>query len=651
MSYTPNGVFRMHWQPGQPGVQATGGWISEAANAQTFLLPPQLTPDGRGLVGIVSKGKTSELRYLPQEMPLADVVNAWMFIENDNDMKLLSTNGGLFRPSGDLKQLYQLYDSESYYCGGFDTRQPTRPYLVTTDIMWEVYASAYQGLFMTIEREKAMPAFRELIKLVVKELTATSPDDPLTKVFIATEAVLEGNPSNNAEAAKIIAAKETSFSEALGQETDYRNFAARGHYTKDEEMTAYFQAGRYLGHLKLTKEGAKTLSGLSSETHIAAMKWINAYQLFIAPSRAPLTWDQKRVRAGSQSRETEGAQIFPLSWGWDNEIFDATIHHMDRPLNGRMLPMGLDLASVLGHPLADGLLEQAGEFKTYPSLKGRLAELRQRFIAEKNLDSSDLYARWIRALAVQWTEKPEGPIAGKLWDIKRLQTGLSSWATLRHTTILVNDMAVAECGEAGFESITMRPPRGYVEPDPETFSAIAALFDETIVKVRLLWPDHDSFSEGIINRLEGSRNQAMMFAKIARKEVRNEPLTAAEYAEIHYVGRAAEHNFLVFYSLMSEENGLAEPDPIPKIAEVAGSTETGWLEAAVGHPLEWDQIAPSFGRREISKGAIYSYYELISDHPLSDDDWRAMVNKAARPFWVTPFVSNAELSCPPKGPQ
>ena len=70
--------------------------------------------------------------------------------------------------------------------------------------------------------------------------------------------------------------------------------------------------------------------------------------------------------------------------------------------------------------------------------------------------------------AEAWTEE--------LWLAKRLQTGLASWATLRHATVLVNERTAAECGEAAFEPIILTPPRGYVEPDPRTFDAIASLF-------------------------------------------------------------------------------------------------------------------------------------------------------------------------------
>jgi hypothetical protein len=239
--------------------------------------------------------------------------------------------------------------------------------------------------------------------------------------------------------------------------------------------------------------------------------------------------------------------------------------------------------------------------------------------------------------------------------MKRLQTGLASWATLRHATVLVNDKTAAECGEGGFESIVLRPPRGYVEPDPATFAGIAALFDATIAVVRAshaLAQDKKvdaQLRNGIIRRLTESRDTIGKFQRIAEKELRGEALAAEDYELIQYVGRAAEHNFLIFTSLSNPRYALSNPDPMMKVADVADAP-SGTLEVAVGRPLEWDQIVPYFGRSEIVKGSVYSYYEFASDHPIDDAKWRENVDQQARPDWVGGYLSNAKLSCPARQP-
>ena len=86
---------------------------------------------------------------------------------------------------------------------------------------------------------------------------------------------------------------------------------------------------------------------------------------------------------------------------------------------------------------------------------------------------SKLYERWLDAMGTEWADSlrfPGAPPNSRLWDTKRLQTGLASWATLREATILVNERpAGGEAGEGGFEDLLPEKPRGYVEPTPHTF--------------------------------------------------------------------------------------------------------------------------------------------------------------------------------------
>ena len=70
----------------------------------------------------------------------------------------------------------------------------------------------------------------------------------------------------------------------------------------------------------------------------------------------------------------------------------------------------------------------------------------------------------------------------------------------------------------------------------------------------------------------------------------------------------------------------------------------------MGRPLEWDQVVPFYGRQEIVKGSVYSWYEFAFNAPLDDAKWRDMVDTQKRPDWVTSYMSDAALSCPAKQP-
>jgi len=663
--YTPNGSATLEWQPKTPGLRLRG--LIDKTD-QTVLgdfsltsLPSQ-TPDGSGVVGLTVEGGSTTIRYLPIAVPLAQVVNAWMYLEDADDQARFVKDRGLFRDLAENDQIYQLYDSESYLCGGPDSRLPTRPYYVTTDLFWEVYGAAFDGLFIVVEREQSIPAFKRFLDAAAAELQKNHADTALAKAFAAAQAVLDTQESGNAEARSILAASGAAPSPALGSTIDYGQFKPRGHYKTDEQKR-YFGAMRYLSLMPLSEADVALLRGLAPEVAAAAQAWIASYRPFIAESRADLVWDNGAKNPVASHAGPPGARIFPLSWAWDNEALDNVVDHSDWPAaeqivardgKPRTLPSGLDFAAIAGNTEASQLPARVQLLAEYPNLGARIQAVHQRFAEASKRGTGSLYEQWITALATQWADAAAAPlVSGPLWQSKRLQTGLASWATLRHSTILVNDQTAAECGEGGFEDIVMRPPRGYVEPDPETFAAIAGLFDATIELVKAnpiilgSAANDTQLRDGIIRRLAESRDDARNYQKIAGKERAGTALTAEDYQSIQYVGGAVEHNFLVFMSLSNPEYALSTPDPMMKIADVAGAGGAfGSLEAAVGRPLEWDQIVPYYGRQEIVKGAVYSYYEFTANEPLDDEQWRAGIAKRQRPDWIGRYLAKKPLECP-----
>ncbi|MBI4645817.1 MAG: DUF3160 domain-containing protein, partial [Bacteroidia bacterium] len=120
-----------------------------------------------------------------------------------------------------------------------------------------------------------------------------------------------------------------------------------------------------------------------------------------------------------------------------------------------------------------------------------------------------------------------------------------------------------------------------------------------------------------------------------------ESLTNEENEKILYVAGIAEHLFLIFNSLSNKEYALSNPDPMPKIADVAGDGYISpFLMAAVGNSMEWNYIVPFYGRYQIVKGPIYSYYEFESNQILNDTEWREKVNKQEFLPWIKTYVTN-----------
>jgi hypothetical protein len=669
MTPTPNGLGLVHWQKGKQGIGiynlSTKNEVSQLSGVQ-FVSTPSSVPDGKGIVGLTFLNGCYTLNYIPIDLPLADVVNAWMFAFTGDELDHFQKHNGLFRPNSD-DQLFKLYESENYLCNGYDRNSPTRPYIVTTDLFWELFGAAYQGLFIVRERDEAIHNFRKFILEADGYLKKSTQKSAWKPVFATLNEFYSGN-NTNPEVLRIKNEKD-GLSDIIKENYAYSDLKPRGHYTSSPEMKRYFKAFRYFTTIyKNNQEAVKELNLLPDKITVFAAKWINSYTGFISPSRSPLVWNnlKQTVPPYCQFPQKEFT-IFPLSWGFDNEILYSTVYHPDVPADlqvkgpsgERMLTSGLDLATALGNGFAEKLLES--DYQKYPPLRKVIGNLKQNFKDNySKLDlKGNLYNQWINAIAVQWADSGNG-LKGtndpEIWQAKRLQTGLATWTTLRHATVLVNERTAAECGEGGFEEILMRAPRGYVEPDPQTFGAIADLFEsavqfvsKTIVGKADIEDTYSSAQrslyDGITSRLKEAAQEARAFQSMAEKEIKGEYLSNEDNEKILYVARTGEHLFLVFNSLSNKDYALSNPDPMAKIADVAGDgIHSPFLMSAVGNAIEWNYIVPFYGRKQIVKGSVYSYYEFKSNQLINDEEWRLKAAKQEFLPWIKPYITYQKVS-------
>lgn len=667
----PSGLGLLHWTKDVPGVNLclfARGKEEQFLQNKTFKAAPVSTPDGRGVICLSQVGDRQLLEYNVMEYPQSDVANSWMFAESEGDIDLLARNSGIFRTTN-YDQLYQLYESENYYCNSYDQSTPTRPYFVTTDIFWELFGSAFQGIFTVRERAQAIPAFWKFVNSANTFYSEKHSDSQWAAVF-SVLVKLEKNDLSTPEVKNIMNSGGSVYSEILKKEYNYAQLKPLGIYSSSNQMQLYYRAFKYLTTVfGNNKSIVSQLNNLPADIKNSAFEWISSYSEFVSKPRRQNVFAKEKFSPPEYVELADtGLSVFPLSWGIDNEILNSVVYHSGYPKdkliissNGepRLHPSGLDLAAAISGNFAGSLMEE--EYRQYPNLRPVIQNLRKKFDSNISSPSNTLYDRWIDALAKQWidTVKPTTrELGNKIWQTKRLQTGLASWATLRHATVLVNETSAAECGEGGFEEILMRAPRGYVEPDPYTLEAIAKLFESAIEYLpkaeaspgnsSASKSDYINVSKGIANRMRETADEIRYFGKMAEKEIKGESITNEEYEAILHVARTAEHNFLIFKSLANPEYALALPDPMPKITNVFGDPKTSYLMAAVGRPLEWDFVVPYFGRKQIVKGSVYSYYEFVNDNLLDDGEWIKKLPSQEFLPWVKPFVSDKELSYPPK---
>lgn len=654
---TPNGLGFIHWQKEVKGIGIcllTSKKEERQLTEYTFLSTPSSVPDGKGIIGLTKNGNSYSLEYQLIQVPLADVCNAWMFADSEEEISKLATYQGLFRPN-QFDQLYKLYETENYHCEGYDWNYPNRPYMVTTDIFWEIFGAAYQGLFISREKDIAIPSFWNMIDLGYQYYSKNNSTSKWKIVFTALHE-LKRRESDNVESNNILDETDKK-SEYLKMDVKYSILKPRGHYTANDTVKQYFRAFKYFTTIfKEDEQLMNELNTLPPNFQQEVKKWIDAYTGFIAPSNEKLVFNTiPNTKPIYTQYESPEKCIFPLSWGIDNEIFNSTIYHNTFPedkqiknaTEERLLPSGIDLASALGSTFAKNLLKN--DLEKFPKLNKVIHNLNNIYNDTKGQKdfTQNIYNTWMNAIATQWSDDIyplNNDSIQQLWKTKRLQTGLATWATLRHATVLVNSTGAAECGEGGFEELLMRTPRGYVEPDPKTFYAIADLFDKakeytsSLVNSNLSI-DRKEMYKGISERLTEAANDAREFAKMAEKEIAGENLTNDENEKILGVARVAEHLYLLFNSISNNFLGLADPEPIAKICDVAGGKGTPYLLVGVGNSIEWDHVVPFYGRKQIVKGSIYSYYEFSSSSILNDQEWRKQVDKKEFLPWIKPFIT------------
>lgn len=668
--FLPNGLGWLHWRPTDPGgvTLMIGDASARLASDLKFVGAPRLSADGAVLVGVTAAAPATgaasapaaapapaaqvlTLRARPVSIALADVVNAGMLV-TDAELRLVARHDGLLTREP-YEQMHQFYDVENYEAHE-RADDPAYPYLVTTDLFWELFAAAYENLFTLSEDETAIPAFAEALRGMrgLAAMGALTPG-PLTDRILLADAVMDID-DHRPEVLAVLADPA---------------YQARGSYQRSTQASRYFTAMRMLTFPKPEGGAAESAqwARLPDTVRAPLRRWIGTYLPFIAGARGETFEPVGATVPGYAKHPVARKRLFPLSWGLDNEILDRVVLHADRDGRDRverLSPSGLDVATVLGNPLARSVL--AGDFAKVANYQAQIDDLAGLFQAERGSPALNqgLYNAWLQALAVQWA--PRAPIPGArapLWDAKRLQTGLASWATLRHATLLANDKSAAEGGEGGptFEYLVRRPPRGSVEPDPDTFLAIAGLFERAqgvLEAVSVDWRSRpaQALRDGVRRTLAESLKTVRDFARMAQAVRDGTPLSDEDAIDIQWVGRSMEHPYLVFKSAQARRTsskdpyGLSDPEPLPKVADVADAPGRTLL-VGVGAVGGWQQAMPFHGLRQLSKGAVYTYRETVQPAPIDDTRWRALEPTLPVPEWLRAYTAplGTKASVPTRG--
>ncbi len=387
------------------------------------------------------------------------------------------------------------------------------------------------------------------------------------------------------------------------------------------------------------------------------------------------TWHNVADSAGRE-RRTQGMRLFGRRYSLDGEIMQRLVFNAVGPYQGdprkppftcveapgvglvRGFPRGLDVMAAGGWDEAERLLHRSRDDR-YKKYEANLERLKKELLDGSGEWSPD-HSRplgWpgkrLRNIAHLRSVPEEAPAfmrdAG--WVRKRLTTALGAWTEMKHDTTLYTKQSytarqaipLAAVGKGGGADEESGPVRGYVEPEPELYRAVAATVKDLLDRLRTLEFPRD---RALVGFLKEFRDDLGKLATISEKELSGRAISEEEYELIEHIGEAfriPEHGLPHHRDV--EKRFRTQMDAVmPIVADVhTDPNSKKVLEEAVGYPMTLFAVCPVAGEEKICVGGAYTYYEFkqpMADR-LTDKAWRKRLegdNAPPMPRWVRSYV-------------
>ena len=627
---------------------------------------PTFFPDGKGLAFTYNKDGKRILAIEPYDDPLGDVVNLWMYPYSKSQRDKLIMNHLLFF-NAKHEQIYGLYETEPYKR---DPNEHAKSYLVTSDAVLETFYAAFSALLDHIERQEFVNALQEFVSkgLEVTQEKKVSRDVEnlfLTGLLLLKPDAVKNIPHEIQDVIERIHKASGIGKPLFGKEIVYGDFFIRGKYEKSKDLQPYFRTLKWFQTFKFDlkdendrKYVSQILKVTTSPKVYPSIERINLLiKEVIGESRnyGPLTLKELQEKGALPEIKPNLPWIqqlqdiftlLPSIYTLDAFVFDELVTHLRRPEtvgtqeNPRLLPVGMDIMAAFGSGEAKTILIEELKEGRFANYEKRLDEVARRIKQfSQNVWDQNIYHNWLDTLSILIKDPPERSpefTKTKAWKRKQLNTALGSWVNLRYETIGWVEQVAAESGEGGYERLNIGMPRGYVEPNPLFFKSLSKGFERMSDKFKQIIKNPE-LKNAVMERVNNYRKHLKVLEVIAQKELDNETLTDEEYGEILCIGRTVEHFILLMNSLNTQQDeggGLKNPDSIRKIVDVQmDPTNYARLYEALGFVHEINVMVPYYGRKEIVKGPIYSYYEFVSPELLDSQKWRQM-DKPKLPVWI-----------------
>jgi hypothetical protein len=566
------------------------------------------------------------------------------------------------------------------------------PVFVTTDAAYHTWHLVFDKVLRTLEQRVLLPKLESLVSRLLDaagaqaaELAGTPLEDDASRVeqlfqVAAAELGLSATlgPLASAEKALVDAHSAQERSPILDTTIDYSLFTPRGHYTRNAALTRYFVAMSVLGQSAFCLPDTSDCSGveparravlasrvLAASPDLVAL-WRDLYEptaflVGLADDYTPLevadaagsALDDPTVLADDAAvsgiadgllaarpvlidPDRASIRLMGTRFVIDSYVLDQLVYpNVGTEEKPRSLPSALDIAAAFGSEFAEQALAQEGE-TDYEGYDAQLESMRAAIAGRAAGDwGSTVYDAWLSALEPSFVAHGEAfPdfMRDDAWSAKALQSGLGSYAELKHDTILYTKQAVAEGGDG----LPIPERRNWVEPEPAAFGRLAAVTDLLLGGLdqrQLLRKEEREL-------LRDASELFRFFEQIAAGELAGTPISEVDNERLTDIGGELE----AFFWRTSDRTagGETEADQdAAVIADIASSRvgEQGILEVGTGRIDRIYVLVPDDqGAFQVAAGGVYSYYEFANPPGtrLTDEEWRASLDageQPERPAW------------------
>lgn len=601
---------------------------------------------------------------------------------------LLKSNGFVVIERGHT----QFHDAYSHVA--MSGRQPL---FVTTDAAYHSWHLAFSKALRDTEQLVLLPAledfvteFRARAEVQATELGGTDLEADAARVVLFARLLqalldLDDGPVPDEVRAELNLIEEHAgivASPTTGASVDYSLFKPRGHYTRTPELTRYFLAMSSLGltALRLAEPSelrtALLLARALTSTESLVRGWTRIYEptaflvgfaddytpleVVAAAEAIAIDWRQRPGQLATDSSlgqlagrllamrtvEIDAEQASVRTMGarfvLDSFIIDQLIYpNVGTAEQPRLEASPLDVAASFGSEWAHRLQVEAGE-ESFAGYAGQLEKMTA-LVAGRAVTSwgGTVYDSWLHSIQPLWiTHGAAYPdfMRSDAWTAKSHNTGLGSYAELKHDTILYAKQAFAE----GETPLVPAEPRHWVEPEPVAYARLAAttrLLQEGLRSRQLLDPRVDTLLERLATVLD-------RFERIALDELAARPISPDDNSWLESIGAELELLWLLAADSDAAPGGFAQsPDSWAAIIADIMSNPGEALEIGTGFIDTIYVIVPNDqGVFQVARGGVYSYYEfwVPRDERLTDEEWRRQLadgTQPDRPGWTTAFLA------------